>query len=480
MDISNLTASKIRKLLLDKEISAKELIEKYFENIEEKEKDINAFITLNKEEALKSAERIDKKIENNEELGSLAGVAIGVKDNIVTYDLKTTAGSKILENFIPPYEATVVEKIREADGIIIGKTNMDEFAMGSSIETSYYGNTKNPVDLERVPGGSSGGSAAAVSSGQVVLSLGTDTGGSVRQPAAFCNTVGFKPTYGLVSRYGVMAMANSLDQVGIIGRNVEDTLALLNIIAGEDKKDSTTRDTKFKLDNLSENIKGMKIGLPKEFFEEDFNQAIKEKVLETVELLKNLGGEVEYVSMPSLKYSLSTYYLINTSEVSSNLSRFDGIRYGYRTDTYDSIDELYKKTRTEGFGPEVKRRIMAGTYSLSTGHSEEYYKRALKVRTLIINDFNRIYKDFDIIISPTTPNLPFKFGEKSDNPFDMYKSDIFTAPVNLAGLCAISLPCGKVDGLPVGIQIIGDRFEEEKILNTAYALEKELNLGGDR
>ena len=478
MEIGNLTVSEIRELLLDKKISSVDMIEKYFEKI--KENDLNTFITLNKEEAIESAKRIDEKIKNGEELGSLAGVPVGIKDNIITKDLRTTAGSKMLENFIPPYEATVVEKIKAADGIIIGKTNMDEFAMGSSNETSYYGNVKNPVDRDRVPGGSSGGSAAAVGGGEVVLALGTDTGGSIRQPAAFCGLVGIKPTYGLVSRNGVISMANSLDQVGIVGKDVVDAANMLNVIAGEDLKDSTTVGTKHNIEKLSKDIKGLKIGLPKEFFDEDINSSIKEKVLESVKLFEELGAEVEYISLPHLKYALSTYYLINTSEVSSNLSRFDGIRYGYRTEEYDSLDDLYKKTRSEGFGDEVKRRIMAGAYSLSTGHSEEYYKKALKIRTLIKNDFDRAYEDFDIILSPTTPNLPFRFGEKLENPFDMYKSDIFTAPVNLAGLCAISLPCGDVEGLPVGLQLIGNRFEEEKILNAGLALEDKLNYGGDR
>lgn len=476
MDFENLTVKKIRELLLNKEITATELIENYFENI--KKNDLNTFITLNTEDALVAAKKIDEKIKNNEELGKLAGVPIGVKDNIMTYGLRTTAGSKMLENFVPPYEASIIERIKAEDGIIIGKTNMDEFAIGSSTETSYFGMTKNPIDNERVPGGSSGGSAAAVKADEVLLSLGTDTGGSVREPAAFCDIVGLKPTYGLVSRYGIISMANSLDQVGIMGKNVENTFELLKIIAGEDKKDSTTVGTVFNIDSLSKDISGMKAALPREFFDDEFDENIKNKVLETVDKLENIGVEIEYVNMPSLKYSLSAYYLINTAELSSNLSRFDGIRYGYRTENYSSLDELYKKTRSEGFGKEVKRRIIAGTYSLNK-NNEDYYKRALKVRTLIINDFNRIYNDFDIIISPTTPILPFKLGEKLDDSLDMYKSDIFTAPVNLAGLCAISLPCGKVNNLPVGIQIIGDRFCEEKILNISYALESELNLGGD-
>lgn len=478
MEIDNLSIAEIRDLLLEGKTSAVGIVEEHFKRIEEG--DLNTFITLNKEEALESAKRVDEKILKGEELGSLAGIPVAIKDNIITKDLRTTAGSKMLENFIPPYESTVVEKIREADGIIIGKTNMDEFAMGSSSETSYYGRVKNPVDLDRVPGGSSGGSAAAVRAGEAILALGTDTGGSIRQPAAFCGVVGLKPTYGLVSRSGVISMANSLDQVGIVAKNVVDAANMLNIIAGEDLKDSTSLGTSYGIEELSGDIKGLKIGLPREFFEEEINPAIKEAILETVKLLEDLGAELAYVDMPHLKYSLSTYYLINTSEVSSNLSRFDGIRYGYRTENYTSLEDLYKKTRSEGFGDEVKRRIMAGAYSLSTGHSDEYYKRALKLRTLIKDDFDKAYEDFDLLVSPTTPNLPFKFGEKLDNPFDMYKSDVFTAPVNLAGLCALSLPCKDLDGLPVGIQFIGNRFEEEKILRAGLALEKELNYGGDR
>ncbi|WP_353093231.1 Asp-tRNA(Asn)/Glu-tRNA(Gln) amidotransferase subunit GatA [Tissierella praeacuta] len=480
MDITKLSAFEMRKKIHEKEISSRELIEAHFNKIDEMEKDINAFISLNREEALKAADRVDEKIKNGEGIGLLAGLPIGIKDNIMTKDLRTTCASKMLENFIPPYDATVVEKIKSADGIIIGKTNMDEFAMGSSTETSYFGPTKNPVDLERVPGGSSGGSAAAVKAGEVALALGTDTGGSIRQPASYCDVVGIKPTYGIVSRYGVVPMANTLDQVGVFGRDVKDAVFMLSSITGYDKKDSTSFNNpegtiifgsfpeKIDFNNY---LKGMKIGFPKEFFNEGVDDSIKEQTTKSIKILESLGAEVDEISLPHLEYGLSTYYIISTSEISSNLARFDGVRYGYRAKEYTTLDELYINSRTEAFGEEVKRRIMLGTYSLSRGYADQHYKKALKIRTLIKKDFDKAFNKYDIIISPTSPMLPFKFGEKTKDPLSMYMADLFTVPVNLAGLCAMSIPCGYVDGLPVGLQIIGDRFKEANIIKAGLGFE---------
>ncbi len=481
MDIVKLTAMEMKKKIEDKEISSRDIVEAHLHQIEDIEEELNAFITITKEEALQSADRIDEKIKNGEKLGSLAGIPIGIKDNIVTKNVRTTCGSKMLENFIPPYEATVVEKIKEADGIILGKLNMDEFAMGSSTETSYFGPTKNPMDLEKVPGGSSGGSAAAVKAKEVALALGSDTGGSIRQPASYCGVVGIKPTYGLVSRYGLVSLANSLDQIGVLGRNVSDAALMLNTIVGYDVKDSTSinRDVVDYVEKLSENIKGMKIGIPREYFELKMDEKVKEEILNAVKVFEGLGAKTEEISLPHTEYGLATYYIVSTAEISSNLARFDGIRYGYRSKNYETLDELYINTRTEAFGQEVKRRIMAGTYSLSRGHSEEYYKKAVKVRTLIKEDFDKAFEKYDIILSPTAPNLPFKLGEKVDNPLAMYKSDLFTVPVNLAGICSLSMPCGYIEGLPVGLQIIGNRFEELNILKAARAFEKEISLGGE-
>nr|WP_233242621.1 Asp-tRNA(Asn)/Glu-tRNA(Gln) amidotransferase subunit GatA [Sporanaerobacter acetigenes] len=474
LDITRLSAVELRKKLLNREISSIEIVESYYKNIEETEKDIDAFITLTKDEALRTARNIDEKIANNEEVGLLAGIPIAVKDNIATRGIKTTCGSKILENFVSPYDATVVEKIKREDAIIIGKTNMDEFAMGSSTETSYFKKTKNPHDLERVPGGSSGGSAAAVAGFEAPLSLGSETGGSVREPASFCGVVGLKPTYGLISRYGLIAFASSLDQIGPFARNVEDTALLLSVLAGYDEKDSTSVENK-SIDytkELNSNVKGMKFALPKEYFGEGIDEKVKAKVLEAVEVLKGLGAKVEEISLPYTEYALSCYYIISTSEASSNLARFDGIRYGYRAENYKNLDELYINTRSEGFGEEVKRRIMLGTFALSSGYYDAYYNKAQKIRTLIKRDFDKAFGKYDAIISPTAPILPFKIGEKINDPLSMYMSDILTVSVNLAGVCAISVPCGNLNGLPVGLQIIGDRFKEQKILNIAYTYEK--------
>ena len=482
MDITKLTAREMKEKLISKEISSREIVSAHLDIIEKKEKDINAFITVTKEEALNAADKIDEKIKNGEKLGPLAGIPIGIKDNIVTKNIKTTCGSKMLENFIPPYDATVIERIKAADGIIIGKSNMDEFAMGSSTETSFFGPTKNPLDLERVPGGSSGGSAAGVAAYEMALSLGSDTGGSIRQPASFNGVVGIKPSYGLVSRYGLVSLANSLDQIGVMGRNVEDTTLLLETIIDYDEKDSTSikLDDKNLMEKLTEDIKGMKIAIPREFFDMKMDSRVRDKVEASIKLFESLGANIEEISLPHIKYALAVYHIISTSEISSSLSRFDGIRYGYRTKEYETLDELYMNTRAEAFGDEVKRRIMVGTYYLSREHKNEYYDKALKLRTLIIEDFSKAFKNYDIILSPISPILPFKFNEKLDNPIDMYTADIFVAPANLAGLPAISIPCGYIEGLPVGLQLIGDKFQDSNILKAAFAFERHLSLGGEK
>lgn len=480
MDITSLKAWEMKDKLFNKEISSREIIEAHIKKIEEMEPSVNAFITLDKENALKRADEIDAKVARGERLEVLAGLPIGLKDNIVTKGLRTTCASKMLENFNPPYDATVVQNIKRHDGIIIGKTNMDEFAMGGSTETSYFGKTRNPINNKVVPGGSSGGSAAAVGAGEVPLALGSDTGGSVRQPASYCGVVGIKPTYGVVSRYGVVSMANTLDQVGSFGRDVRDAVLMLNAVKGYDRKDSTSARKlipAYLIDNDSSNdlkfLKDLKVALPKEYLElKSSNEEIQALYERSVKLFEENGAKIEYISLPHLKYALETYYIIMTSEVSSNLARFDGIRYGHRAKEYNTVNELYTNSRTEGFGEEVKRRIMTGTYSLSAGYTDEHYKKALKVRTLIKEDYDKAFKDHDIILSLTSPILPFEFDSIINDPVEMYKSDLYTVPVNIAGLPSMSVPMGKVDGLPVGLQITGDRFMEEKIIKAALGFEK--------
>ena len=461
----------MREKLKNKEISCREIVKAHLDRIEKLEPEINAFITVSKEEALEAADRVDEKIRNNEELGILAGIPIGIKDNISTKGIRTTCASKILENYIPPFDATIVERIKEEDGIILGKTNMDEFAMGASTESSYFGITKNPIDTTRIPGGSSGGSAAAVKAQEVALALGTDTGGSIREPASYCGIVGIKPSYGLVSRYGVVSMANSLDQAGPFGRNVLDATLLLQAIAGHDEKDSTSMDLEVVdyLKHVEDHVKGMKIGIIKEYMDAD--EKVKEKVLNAIKVFEDLGFEIEEVSMPNLQHALACYYIISTAEISTNLSRFDGIRYGYRAEDFNSLDELYKKTRAEGFGHEVKKRIILGTYSLIKDNIDDYYKKALRVRTLIKNDFDKAFQKVNILLSPTTETPAIKIGEATDPVAAGY-----TLAINIAGVCALSMPCGEVEGLPVGLQLVGDRFKEMDIIKAAYALEK--SLGG--
>lgn len=473
------------KKIQDKEISCVEVVDYYIKEIEKKEDKIDAFLLLQTEDALKKAKELDEKIAKGEKVGRLVGIPIAIKDNMCTRGVKTTCASKMLEDFVPPYDATVIKKLEEEDAILIGKTNLDEFAMGSSTENSAFKITKNPIDTTRVPGGSSGGSAAAVGAEMVPLALGSDTGGSIRQPASFCGIVGMKPTYGLVSRYGLIAFGSSLDQIGPFSMTVEDNAYLLNILAGEDELDGTTAkglDKKDYTENIDSGIEGMKIGIPKEFIEEEgLDPEIKDVILKDIEALRELGAEVEEFSLPATKDGLAPYYIISSAEASSNLARFDSIRYGYRTKEFTSVEELVEKSRSEGFGREVKRRIMLGTYALSSGYYDAYYNKAQKFRAKLKQDFKEAFKKYDIIIGPVSPILPFKIGERCEDPTAMYLADIYTININLATVPALSMPGGKSsDGLPIGLQLIGDVFTEEKIYKVAYALEKKLNLEFER
>ena len=473
------------KKIQDKEISCVEVVDYYIKEIEKKEDKIDAFLLLQTEDALKKAKELDEKIAKGEKVGRLVGIPIAIKDNMCTRGVKTTCASKMLEDFVPPYDATVIKKLEEEDAILIGKTNLDEFAMGSSTENSAFKITKNPIDTTRVPGGSSGGSAAAVGAEMVPLALGSDTGGSIRQPASFCGIVGMKPTYGLVSRYGLIAFGSSLDQIGPFSMTVEDNAYLLNILAGEDELDGTTAKGLSKKDytkDIDAGIEGMKIGIPKEFIEEEgLDSEIKDVILKDIEALRQLGAEVEEFSLPTTKDGLAPYYIISSAEASSNLARFDSIRYGYRTKEFTSVEELVEKSRSEGFGREVKRRIMLGTYALSSGYYDAYYNKAQKFRAKLKQDFKEAFKKYDIIIGPVSPILPFKIGERCEDPTAMYLADIYTININLATVPALSMPGGKSsDGLPIGLQLIGDVFTEEKIYKVAYALEKKLNLEFER
>ena len=478
MNITDLTVHELQEKLSNKEITSEEIVKAYIENIEEKDAEVQAFITKVEEDAINEAKNIDKKRENEEiPKDSLAGIPIGIKDNINVKGLKTTCASKMLENFISPYNATVVENLQAENLINLGKLNMDEFAMGSSTEHSAFKKTRNPWNLNKVPGGSSGGSAAAVAANIVPWALGTDTGGSIRQPASFCGVVGMKPTYGLVSRYGVVAFASSLDQVGPITKDVTDTAILLNVIAGHDEKDSTSvnKPKKDYTKALKNDVKGIKIAVPKEFFAQGVDEDVKKNLENAIEIYKSLGAKVEEISLDVNKYSLATYYIIACAEASSNLGRFDGIRFGYRAKNANSLKEIYKNSRTEGFGKEVKRRIILGTYVLSSGYYDAYYKKAEKVRTLILEEFEKVFKKYDVILTPTSPTTAFNIGENIKDPLTMYLADICTVPVNIAGLPGISIPCGvDKDGMPVGMQLIGNRFNEDAILNAAYTFEQKI------
>ncbi|WP_082235196.1 Asp-tRNA(Asn)/Glu-tRNA(Gln) amidotransferase subunit GatA [Halobacillus massiliensis] len=460
--------------LHSKEITVTDLVKESYQRIEEVDAHVKAFLTLNKEAALKQAAELDEK--RGEEAAKLFGLPIGVKDNIVTKGLRTTAASQFLDNFTDPlYDATVVQKLNEAKSVTIGKLNMDEFAMGSSNENSSYDGTRNPWNTDYVPGGSSGGSAAAVAAGEVPFSLGSDTGGSIRQPAAFCGVVGLKPTYGRVSRFGLIAFASSLDQIGPITRSVEDNAYLLETIAGYDRMDSTSADVEVPkyTEALTGDVKGLKIAVPKEYLGEGVTPEVKEAVQSALKKYEELGATWEEVSLPHSKYAVATYYLLSSSEASANLARFDGVRYGKRTEDAGTMIDMFKNSRAEGFGDEVKRRIMLGTFALSSGYYDAYYKKAQQVRTLIKEDFEKVLEDYDVIIGPTTPTPAFKVGEKIDDPLTMYANDILTIPVNLAGVPGISVPCGfSSDGLPIGLQIIGRHFDEKSVYRAAHAFEQ--------
>jgi aspartyl-tRNA(Asn)/glutamyl-tRNA(Gln) amidotransferase subunit A len=464
--------------LIHKERSAVEITQETLDRIQALEPKLRSFLCITADRALEQAKQVDAKIAAGDEIGLLTGIPIAIKDNMCTKGISTTCGSKILQNFVPPYESTVTQRVMAAGAIIVGKTNMDEFAMGSSTETSSYQFTANPWDLERVPGGSSGGSAAAVAGGEVPISLGSDTGGSIRQPASLCGVVGMKPTYGLVSRYGLVAFASSLDQIGPFARTVEDAAILLQAIAGYDPKDSTSLkvDIPDYVSALTPDLsaKGkLRIGVIQETFGEGLEPAVEAAVNQAVEQFKALGAEVEVVSCPTFRSGIAAYYIIAPSEASANLARYDGVKYGFRADDPDNLLQMYTQTRAQGFGKEVKRRIMIGTYALSAGYYDAYYLKAQKVRTLIKQDFERAFSKVDILISPTSPTTAFKAGEKTDDPLGMYLLDLMTIPVNLAGLPGISIPCGFDDkGLPIGLQLIGNVLQEERLLAAAYAYEQ--------
>ena len=469
------TASELSEMLKNKECSAVELCNDVLARINETENKIGAYVTVAEESAKENAKKIDKAMAAGDKLHPLAGIPIGSKDNISTKGIRTTCSSKMLENYVPPFDATVMNKINNAGMTVLGKMNMDEFAMGSSTETSYMHLTRNPYNTECVPGGSSGGSAAAVAAGEAILTLGSDTGGSIRQPAALCGVVGMKPTYGSVSRYGLVAFASSLDQIGPLGKSVKDVAMLQSLICGHDRYDATSKNIEYPdyAAALKENAKGLKIGIPKEYFGEGIDSQVKESVMKAVKEFELQGAVIKEISLPSTEYAINTYYIIASAEASSNLARFDGVKYGYRTSEYDGLVDMYEKTRSEGFGDEVKRRIMLGTFVLSSGYFDAYYKKAKRVQNQISQEFSNAFKECDIIATPTVPASAFKIGENIGDPIKMYYNDVCTVTVNIAGLPAISLPCGKDSaGMPMGLQLIGDKFSEQTLLNTAYTYEK--------
>lgn len=472
MTLFDLRLQDIHNQLRSKELSVTDLVNEAFAKIGEREERIGAYLTLNEAGARAEAARLDDKLAHGEDLGLLFGLPIGVKDNMVTEGLRTTCASQFLSNYDPIYDGTVVSKLKQAESVMIGKLNMDEFAMGGSNENSSFHPVRNPWDLNRVPGGSSGGSAAAVAAGEAYFALGSDTGGSIRQPASYCGVVGLKPTYGLVSRYGLVAFASSLDQIGPITKNVEDAAYLLQAIAGYDPKDSTSAqvDIPNYASALTGDIAGLRIAVPKEYLE-GVDPQIKASVMEALRLLESLGAVWEEVSLPHTEYAVAAYYLLASSEASSNLSRFDGVRYGVRADHAGGLLDLYHESRSQGFGPEVKRRIMLGTYALSSGYYDAYYLKAQKVRTLIKRDFDQTFEKYDVIVGPTTPTTAFQLGSQVDDPLTMYLNDILTIPVSLAGVPALSVPCGFADGLPIGLQFIGKAFDESTILRLAHAFE---------
>ncbi|MBR4890036.1 MAG: Asp-tRNA(Asn)/Glu-tRNA(Gln) amidotransferase subunit GatA [Clostridia bacterium] len=475
MELYKLTAHELRDMIKNKEITSVEATKSVLERIDNVENKVESYITVTGEEALARAALIDEKIAAGEEVGKLAGVPCAIKDNMCTKDVLTTCASKMLYNFKPPYNATVVEKLDAAGTVTLGKVNMDEFAMGSSTENSYFKKTKNPYDLTKVPGGSSGGSAACVAADEAPFSLGSDTGGSIRQPASLCGCVGLKPTYGSVSRYGLIAFASSLDQIGPLAKDVKDAAIVLDAICGYDPKDSTSVNIEHPCyeDALTGDIKGLKVGIPEEYFGEGIDEEVSASVFAAIENMKSLGAVAENTNLPLNKYALPAYYMISSAEASSNLARFDGVKYGYRAEKFDDLVDLYCQSRSEGFGSEVKRRIMIGTYALSSGYYDAYYKKAQQVRTMIMDDFGKAFEKYDVLVTPCSPTTAFGIGEKTTDPIQMYLADICTVSVNIGGLPAIVIPCGyDKNGLPIGLQIIGKPFGEASILNAAYALEK--------
>lgn len=476
MDITTLTALELSKEIRVGNISVLEATRAQLEKIKQEDKKYNCYITILEEEALQRAKEVQLLIDAGELRNqSLAGVPFAVKDNICTKGVRTTCSSKILENFIPPYHATVIDKLNAAGAVMIGKVNMDEFGMGSTTETSYFGSTKNPWNIDYVPGGSSGGSAAAVAANEAYFALASDTGGSIRQPSSFCGVTGIKPTYGLVSRYGLVAYASSFDQIGPIGKNVSDCAAILEVLAGHDDKDSTSVDQKkfTYTESLKDDIRGMRIGIPKNYMEKGLDEEVKSNILSAVEVLKDKGAIVEIFDMDILDYAIPAYYVIASAQASSNLSRYDGIKYGYRSEEFQGLEDLYKKSRSEGFGMEAKRRMMIGAFVLNSGYYDDYYIKALKIQSLIKDSFNQAFEKYDIILGPTTPSTANKLGESLSDPLQMYLGDLYTVAVNLAGLPAISLPCGcDKKGLPIGLQLIGKHFAEKEIIRVAYSYEQ--------
>lgn len=474
MELSTLNIPNIRSAIAEKQITATNLVGEFYRKIKRDDPEIHAWLTLSEERALAQARRIDDLAARGKELPPLAGVPVAIKDVMVTKDVRTTAGSKILDNFVPPYDCTAVARMEAAGAIVLGKTNCDEFAMGSSNENSAYGPVHNPHDKSRVPGGSSGGSAAAVAGGMAAAALGSDTGGSIRQPAAFCGVVGLMPTYGRVSRYGLIAFASSLDHIGPITHTVHDATIILRTIAGRDPMDSTSVDVPVPdyEQELSKPVAGLRLGVPKEYFAEGLDEEVRGAVDDAIDKLKAAGATMAPISLPHTPYAVPTYYVIATAEASANLARYDGVRYGYRSRKHDSLAEMYRRTRDEGFGAEVKRRIMLGTYALSAGYYDAYYLKAQKVRTLLARDFQNAFQEVDAIITPTTPTAAFKIGEKANDPLAMYLADVYTVTGDLAGVPGISVPCGKTrSGLPIGLQVLGRHFDEGTVLRVAHAIE---------
>jgi aspartyl-tRNA(Asn)/glutamyl-tRNA(Gln) amidotransferase subunit A len=475
LDVRSLTVESTRAAIARKQFTASSLVENFYNKIKSDDPKIHSYLTLCEESALQRATRIDRMASAGEPLPPLAGVPVGIKDVMVTRGVRTTAGSKILDNFIPPYDCTAVARLEAAGAIILGKMNCDEFAMGSSNENSAFGPVRNPRDKSRVPGGSSGGSAAAVAAGMAVATLGSDTGGSIRQPASFCGVVGLMPTYGRVSRYGLIAFASSLDHIGPLTKTVKDAAILLSIIAGRDPLDSTSADVPVPNyeEDLAKPVNGLKIGVPKEYFGEGLDPEVRAAVENGIEKLRSAGCEIVPISMPHTAYAIPTYYVIATAEASANLARFDGVRYGYRAKNARTLSEMYRKTRDEGFGAEVKRRIMLGTYALSSGYYDAYYLKAQRVRTLLTRDFEQAFQKVDAIVTPTAPTPAFKLGEKADDPLAMYLADIYTVTADLAGVPGISVPCGQTgSGLPIGLQVLGRHFDESTVLRVANAVEQ--------